>query len=32
MVHSDLDIKEPNSPESSLNGSDDVVREHETVS
>uniref|UniRef100_A0AC11AUU0 MX dynamin like GTPase 1 n=1 Tax=Ovis aries TaxID=9940 RepID=A0AC11AUU0_SHEEP len=32
MVLSDLDIKEPDSPESGLNGSDDMVREHETES
>ena len=32
MVLSGLDIKEPDSPESNLNGSDDMVREHEMVS
>ncbi|XDB47055.1 hypothetical protein AB1E18_000671 [Capra hircus] len=32
MVLSDLDIKEPDSPESNLNGSDDMVREHEMES
>ena len=31
MVHSDLGIEELDSPESSLNGSEDMVREHETV-
>uniref|UniRef100_A0A8C2RT01 Interferon-induced GTP-binding protein Mx1 n=1 Tax=Capra hircus TaxID=9925 RepID=A0A8C2RT01_CAPHI len=32
MVLSGLDIKEPDSPESNLNGSDDMVREHEMES